>query len=73
MSKLPKITKSCNMYVILKLLFNCSLDITEEYSKTFWSNLRLILLTRHFGDVNSSKGSQVCHVMVYGGKYVIDN
>ena len=70
--KLPKITKSCNMYVILKLLFNKNwfLVITEENSQSFWSNLCSILLTRQFGGANFSKDSQVCHIKVYGSNYL---
>ena len=51
------------------LMRTCCLVITEENSKSFWSYLRLILLTRQFGGVNSSKASQVCHIMVYGSNY----
>ena len=60
------------MYVILKLLFNKNLPfgVTEENSKSFWSNLHLISLTCHFGGLNSSQDSQVCHIMVYGSNYL---
>ena len=57
------------------LYWNCCLIktlclvITEENSKSFRSNLHLILVTRHFGDVNSSKSSQMCQIMVYGSRY----
>ena len=56
------------------LYWNCCLItgclvITEANSKSLWSNLRLLLLTRQFGGVNSSKGSQVCHIIVYDTNY----
>ena len=71
-SKLPKIAKSCNMHLKLKLFFQktCCLVIVEENLKSLWSNLHLLLLTRNFGSVNSSKASQVCHIMVYGSNYL---
>ena len=55
--------------------WNCSLNrtccfvITEENSKSFWSNLLLTLLNCQLGGVNSSKASQVCHIKVYGSNY----
>ena len=72
MSKLLKRTKGCNMYVILKLLFikNLLFGSHRKNSKSFWSNVRLIWLTRHFGGSNSSKGSQKCHINVYGNNYL---
>ena len=60
-SKLP-ITKSCNVYVKLKPVFNKNL--------LFGYYLRLILLTRQSRGVNSSKASQVCYKKVYGNKYL---
>ena len=48
------------MYVILKLSFNKNLlfGYYGKNSKSCWSNLRLILLNRQFGGVNSSTASQ---------------
>ena len=43
---------------------------TEENSAFFWSNLRLILLIRQFGGVNTSKANQMCPIMVYGNNYL---
>ena len=50
------------------LIKTCCLVITQENS--FWCNLRSILVTRQFGGANSSKASQVCHIMVYGSNYL---
>ena len=60
------------MYVILKLLFNENLlfGYYRKKTKYFWSILRLILLTRQFGGVNSSEASQVCHKEVDGSSYL---
>ena len=44
--------------------------ITGKNSKSFWSTLQLILLTRHFRGVNSSKASQMCHIIVYSSNYL---
>ena len=56
-SKLPKITKSSTMYVILKLLLNQNLLFIYNF-QSFWSNLRLILLNpiwkRKFSCIQSS-------------------
>ena len=70
--KLSKITKNCNMYVIFKLLFNNNLlfGFTAGNSQSLWSDLRLILLARHFGGVNSSKSSRMFIIMVYGSSYL---
>ena len=66
------ITENNKKAVICMLYWNCCLIRTccqvntEENSKSTWSNLRLILLTRNCGGVNSCKGSQVFLIMVYG-------
>ena len=49
------------------------LDITEENSKITCSILCSVLLTRYLRGVNSSKGSQVCHTMVYDTNYLRKN
>ena len=39
--------------------------------QVFLDNHHLLLLTRrHFGGVNSSKGSQDCHILVYSSNYL---
>ena len=74
--KMSKLPKSIGKTVICMLYLNCCLlriwclVITEEKSKSFWSNLRLILVTRHYGGVNSSKGCQVCHIKLYCNNYL---
>ena len=55
------------------LIRTCSLGITEENSKSFWSIFCLILLTHHIGSVNFSKASQVCHIMVYASNYLSEH
>ena len=54
------------MYVILKLYFNKNLMLGDYWRKykSFWSTLRIILLTRHFAGVDASKVRQVSHIMV---------
>ena len=58
------------LYWYCALIRTCWLVITEENSKFFWSNFRLILLTRQYGGVNSSEASQVCHIMIYGSNHL---
>ena len=49
----------------------CCLVMTEENSKSFWSNLRLIFeLTLQVGGVNASKACEVCHIKVNGSNYL---
>ena len=52
------------------LLETYCLVITEENFRSFWSNLRLVLLTRHFGGVKNSETSQVCHIKEDGSNYL---
>ena len=60
----------CMLYWNCVLIRACCLDFTEGNSKSFCSNLPLILLTRQFGGVNSTEASQVCHIMVYCSNYL---
>ena len=48
----------------------CFLGITEENSKTHSSIFSLVLLTRQLRGVLFSKGSQVCHIMIYDTNYL---
>ena len=69
MSKLPKAVH-CMLYWNFCLIRTCCLVITEENSKSLSSNLRFILLARQFGAVNTSKPSQMCHIMVHCRNYL---
>ena len=53
------------MYVILKLFCNKNL-LFGYYRRKLWS----VLLTRDLTGVNSSKTSQVCHIIVYDSNYL---
>ena len=71
-SKLPKTRKSCNMFVISKLLCNNNLlfGYYRRKLKITGSILCSVLLTRQLRGVNYSKSSQVCHIMVYDTNYL---
>ena len=54
MSKVPKITRNCNMYVFLKLLFNKNLLAGNHKKKLyFWSNLRSVFQIPQIGGLTS--------------------
>ena len=71
-SKLPTITKSCNIYAVWKLLFNTNFLYSSHRKKceSFWTNLCSISLNQQLGGVISFEASQVCHTTLFGSIYM---
>ena len=69
---LPKITKSCIIYVILKLLLKKKL-LSRYHRRKLWSIFCWVLLTRRFRRVNPSTAIQVYRIKAHDTNYLRKN